>query len=161
LLAFAIEYEEETKVALAIGANILRVIAEGRAIVRDLPRLSGVSKEAVATSLSFLEKSGFATTKPESSGRRTKVVELTEKGQASRREYLQLVGAIESRWRSRFGKAVVEDLRRDLEALVIASNALFAGIEPYPDNWRASLPKLENLPHYPMVLHRGGFPDGS
>jgi hypothetical protein len=27
--------------------------------------------------------------------------------------------------------------------------------------WRASVPNPETLPHYPMVLHRGGYPDGS
>ena len=35
------------------------------------------------------------------------------------------------------------------------------GLEPYPDGWRAKVPRSEVLPHYPTVLHRGGFPDGS
>ena len=35
------------------------------------------------------------------------------------------------------------------------------GLEPYPDNWRAQVRRPETLPHYPMVLHRGGYPDGS
>jgi hypothetical protein len=38
---------------------------------------------------------------------------------------------------------------------------LFRGLEPYPDGWRASLRRPNTLPHYPMILHRGGFPDGS
>jgi hypothetical protein len=38
---------------------------------------------------------------------------------------------------------------------------LFGGLDLYPDGWRASVPKPEGLPHYPMILHRGGFPDGS
>jgi methyltransferase (TIGR00027 family) len=38
---------------------------------------------------------------------------------------------------------------------------LFAGLEPYPDNWRASARPLVTLPHFPMVLHRGCYPDGS
>ena len=33
--------------------------------------------------------------------------------------------------------------------------------EPYPDNWRASVRRPATLPHFPMVLHRGGYPDGS
>jgi hypothetical protein len=42
---------------------------------------------------------------------------------------------------------------------------------PYPDGWRAHPPYLSQteampaqaaaLPHYPMVSHRGGYPDGS
>ena len=39
--------------------------------------------------------------------------------------------------------------------------ALFQGLEPYPDNWRASVRRPVTLPYYPMVLHRGGYPDGS
>ena len=32
---------------------------------------------------------------------------------------------------------------------------------PYPDDWRADIRPPRTLPHYPMVLHRDGFPDGS
>jgi hypothetical protein len=38
---------------------------------------------------------------------------------------------------------------------------LFGGLEPYPDNWRALVRRPDVLPHFPMVLHRGGYPDGS
>jgi hypothetical protein len=33
--------------------------------------------------------------------------------------------------------------------------------DPYPENWRDSVRPPITLPHYPMVLHRGGYPDGS
>jgi hypothetical protein len=59
----------------------------------------------------------------------------------------------------------ISTLRKSLEPLVGDGTAehspLFKGIEPYPDGWRASVRKPETLPHYPMVLHRGGYPDGS
>ena len=38
---------------------------------------------------------------------------------------------------------------------------LMQGLEPYPDGWRAKVRRPGVLPHYPMVLHRGGYPDGS
>jgi len=49
---------------------------------------------------------------------------------------------------------------------------LSGGLTPYPDGWRASKPYAHRtqaliadprraLPHHPMVLHRGGWPDGS
>jgi hypothetical protein len=38
---------------------------------------------------------------------------------------------------------------------------LFLALEPYPGNWRARVRPPATLPHYPMVLHRGGYPDGS
>jgi hypothetical protein len=38
---------------------------------------------------------------------------------------------------------------------------LLRSFDHHPDGWRASLAKPQGLPHYPMILHRGGFPDGS
>jgi DNA-binding MarR family transcriptional regulator len=165
LLAFALEFENEAEVSLAISANVLRLVGEEGVRVRDLPRLAGVSKEAIATSLSFLTKRGYAVVKTESSGGRIKMVTLTPKGRRARDTYHQQLQAIEERWQARFGKGTISSLRASLERLVGAATAgrspLFRGLEPYPDGWRASVPKPETLPHYPMVLHRGGFPDGS
>jgi len=51
-------------------------------------------------------------------------------------------------------------LRKSLEPLVgqttAHSSPLFQGLEPFPKGWRASVPRPRTLPHYPMVLHRGG-----
>ena len=44
LLAFAIEYEHESDLSLAISANLLRVLDEQGVLVRDLPLLSSGSK---------------------------------------------------------------------------------------------------------------------
>ena len=33
--------------------------------------------------------------------------------------------------------------------------------DDHPDGWRASVRQPDLLPHFHMVLHRGGFPDGS
>jgi hypothetical protein len=53
-------------------------------------------------------------------------------------------------------------LRAALEPLAAGQpSPLFGGLEPYPDNWRASIRRPGTLPHFPMVLHRGGYPDGS
>ena len=55
VLAFAVEFERDSPVSLAIGANVLRIAGEGPR-VRDLPRLAGVSKEAIAMAVSFLAR---------------------------------------------------------------------------------------------------------
>ena len=39
--------------------------------------------------------------------------------------------------------------------------AALAAIEPQEENWRARVPPPRLLPHYPMILHRGGYPDGA
>jgi DNA-binding MarR family transcriptional regulator len=165
LLAFAVEFEGESEVSLAIGANVLRLAGDDGLRVRDLPRMAAVSKEAIAMALSFLSKRGYASIRLESAGSRVKVLWLTPKGRQARDAYGRLVGAIEERWQEKYGKHSVDTLRESLERLTggpgTQLSPLFGGLEPYPEGWRASLPKPAELPHFPMVLHRGGFPDGS
>lgn len=95
----------------------------------------------------------------ERSGTGAKVARLTPKGQEVKHTCDHLLGIVEERWQNRFGSDVIGALRESLERL--AEGPLFQGLEPYPDGWRASVRKPTTLPHYPMVLHRGGFPDGS
>jgi DNA-binding MarR family transcriptional regulator len=165
LLAFAIEFERESDLSLAISANVVRVLDEKGVRVRDLPLLSGVSKEAITMAMGILQKRHAAVIEPDQSGARAKVARLTRKGREAQDAYRQLVSIIEERWQARFGKGVVRTLRESLERLAGDPTAqrspLFGGLEPYPDGWRASVRKPDTLPHYPMVLHRGGFPDGS
>jgi DNA-binding MarR family transcriptional regulator len=167
LLAFALEYEREAELSIAIGANVLRLFpGDGAEMLRvkDIPRLSGVSKEAAAVAASFLTKRGYARIESESPTRRTKALRLTAKGQKVRDEYNRLIKAVEERWHSTFGHETIRHLRSSLEPLVGEPNQkspLFLGLEPYPENWRAAIPQPETLPHFPMVLHRGGYPDGS
>jgi DNA-binding MarR family transcriptional regulator len=158
LLAFAVEFERESEVSFAICANVLRLATQEGVRVRDLPRLAAVSKEAIATALSFLEKRGYAVVRPESTGSRVKVLELTPPGRRAQDAYRRLVQAIEERWETTCPKGSIRGLRDILGRL---NGELFRGLEPYPEGWRASVPKPDGLPHYPMVLHRGGFPDGS
>ena len=157
LFAFAIQFERESGLSLAISANVLRLASEQGTRVRDLPRLSGVSKEAIAMALKRLDASGLAIVQREQKNSRIKALGLTARGQNARDTYRRLVWDIEKHWETSFGQSVI-DLRQSLEA---ASPALWRGLEPYPDGWRASVHRPDTLPHYPMVLHRGGFPDGS
>jgi DNA-binding MarR family transcriptional regulator len=164
LLAFAIRFERESRLSLAISANVLRLAGEEGTRVRDLPRLSGVSKEAIAMAIKRLDAGGFAIVQAERKDSRVKVLNLTAAGQNARATYHRLVWAIEKRWEASLGESIA-NLRQSLEHLTRESPAgrpaLFAGLEPYPDGWRSSVHTPEALPHYPMVLHRGGFPDGS
>jgi DNA-binding MarR family transcriptional regulator len=127
--------------------------------------MSGVSKEAIAMALGFLEKRGYAAVKPESLGSKVKVLMLTPKGQILRKLYREWMPAIEGRWQMRFGENAIRALRDALEELGAGApkeeSRLFEGLKPYPDGWRAALRMPETLPHFPMVLHRGGYPDGS
>jgi DNA-binding MarR family transcriptional regulator len=157
LLAFALDFERESDLSLAICANVIRLLTQEGVRVRDLPRLSGVSKEAIAMASGFLAKGRYIVVEPDPTASRTKRVRLTAKGRDAQDEYVRLLAAIEERWQARFGEYAIRNIRDSLEQV----SPLFRGLDPYPDGWRASFPKPETLPHYPMVLHRGGYPDGS
>lgn len=83
--------------------------------------------------------------------------------QESQVAHRQLLRHVEDQWESRFGTDVTGPLRESLETLVGDERGprLFPALEPYPDGWRASVQGPGTLPHLPMVLDRGGYPDGS
>jgi DNA-binding MarR family transcriptional regulator len=159
LLGFTLDFEAGSKISLPISANTLRVLTPTGVRVRELPLLTGVSKEANAMAVGFLERHGCAAVEPDASASRGKVVRLTAKGQRAQAKYVRVLGAAEEEWVARFGPEAVQALREALERVV--GPALLDGVRPYPDGWRASVRPPSTLPHYPMVLHRGGYPDGS
>ncbi len=165
LFAFTIEFERASTVSLAISANTLRVLSEEGVRVRDLPHLTGVSKEAISMSVGFLERRGHVVIEPDRTAARTRVVRLTPQGRKAQEAHRRLLGVIEERWQARFGPDNIRALRDALERLVGEPTAqpspLVRGLEPYPEGWRASVRPPDTLPHHPTVLHRGGFPDGS
>ena len=57
--------------------------------------------------------------------------------------------------------ALRESLGRLIGEPTAKLSTLFRGLEPYPNGWRAMVARPEVLPHDPMILHRGGFPDSS
>ena len=165
LLGFALEYEAESAVSLAIGANLLRVLGADGTRLRDLPPLTGISKEAVSWAMGVLLRARLAVEEPDPAANRGKVARLTPAGVRAQQLYLELMGTIEDRWMQRYGRDAVAGLRQSAEALAVSAHGqpppLFQALEPYPDNWRASVRPPGTLPYYPMVLHRGGYPDGS
>jgi methyltransferase (TIGR00027 family) len=163
LLAFALDYEAESEVSLAVGANLLRVLRAEGTRLRDLPLLTGLSKEAVAWALGVLLRARLAVSEPDPAASRGQVARLTPRGLHAQRLHLELLATVEDRWRERFGPDTIGALRQSLAALATGTEPppLFQALEPYPDNWRASVRPPGTLPYYPMVLHRGGYPDGS
>jgi hypothetical protein len=164
LLALAVAFERESQESLAISANLLRVLDRRGVLVRDLPAESGVSKESLAMATSFATSRRLIAIEPDTRGGKWKVARLTGKGAQARDLYDELLSSLEQRWRVRFGGETIARLRASLELLAGPGGRqppLFAGLAPYPDGWRAAVRPPATLPHYPMVLHRGGYPDGS
>ncbi len=163
LLSFAVEYEREAGLSLAVAANVLRVLGTEGTRLRDLPALTGTSTESVRWALGILTRADLAAEEPDPAASRGKVARLTARGLEAQRLYHELAGEIERRWDDRFTPAVTRrppGLARTA-GYAASRQALLAGLEPYPDNWRASVRRPATLPHFPMVLHRGGYPDGS
>src|SRR5581483_7095039 len=133
LLAFAIEFERESDVSLAIYANVVRILHEDGIQVREIPRLAGVSKEALSMAMGILEENCLAVVEPDVAGSRFKVARLTPKGQEVRGASRRLLDTIEERWQSRFGADTIRRLREALERLAGEPTArrspLFEGLE--------------------------------
>jgi hypothetical protein len=162
LLAYTLDFERESELSLPLSANFVRVLDGQGVPVRDLPLLSGVSKEATAMALTFLAKTRFVAVDGASAA--TKRARLTPEGQKAQRALARLHADAAQRWET-------PGLRSALER-VLEHADLARGLEPHPGGWRASKPYVAHteailaeprsaLPHYPMVLHRGGWPDGS
>jgi hypothetical protein len=161
LLAYTIDFEDASPVSLPLSANVLRVLRETGVPVRELPVLAGVSKEAVEVSLTSLRKTDYVIVEGAPASKRT--IRVTPAGARLQTDQRRLHSRIGKRWGA--------DLRTSLER-ILGHPDLSAGLQPYPDGWRASKPYAQQteavladprgrLPHYPMVLHRGGWPDGS
>jgi DNA-binding MarR family transcriptional regulator len=165
LLGLAVAYERESPVSLAIGANVLRVLTEDGVRVRDLPHLTGVAKPGVDMSLGMLQKLDFADVGPNPDGSRWKIARLTPGGRSAQESHQCRLAGAELVTRSRFGTDAVNTLRGMLEPLVGdptgQRSPLYAGLAPYPDGWRAKIREPDTLPHFPVILQRGGYPDGN
>jgi methyltransferase (TIGR00027 family) len=158
LVAFAAGFGQQSGLALPASANVLRVLDERGVRVRDMPDRGGVSKEAVSMALGLLRRRGLAEVVAVPAGGRWQVARLTGSGTAARRDYRDAVATAGQRWRDEHGGQVIDPLGTALERL---APSLPLGLRPYPDGWRARVRAFATLPHFPMVLHRGGYPDGS
>jgi hypothetical protein len=125
-----------------------------------------VSKEAVALSLSWLEREAYVEVGADP-GARGKRATLTPSGRASQAVGLRRRVEVDATWES----DAVARLRSSLDAII--DDPVFGlGLVPPPMGWRGAgrykpftdafvTDARSGLPDHPMVLHRGGWPDGS
>ena len=168
LLLFTLEFESEADVSLPHLADVLRVIDDDAVPIKELPVRAGVSKEGMDAATKFLVKAGLLG----SEGKGAKaVLSLTPEGQDVHQRATQQLSDVEASWAERHGSAVLARLRDALEA-ILGHPSLAEGLTPHPEGWRRHKRYAKQtemlladpraaLPHHPMVLHRGGFPDGS
>ena len=165
LLAFTLDFEARSPLALPICANALRVLDETGARLRDLPARTGTSKPAVAQSLTLLKRHHLALVEPDPAARRGQRVRLTRAGTVAQANAERHLRTVVDEWCSRFGRTAIEGLRAALAAVVGSGDPAIAplsiGLRPPPGNWRSYLPAPTLLPHHPILLGRGAWPDAS
>jgi hypothetical protein len=165
LLAYTLDFERTSVLSLPLSENVVRVLDETGVDIRDLPQAAAVSSEATSMALTFLKKRGYVVVAD-------KVARLTPEGVAAREAAAETHTEIESQ----FDAEATRRLRAAMQALLEQRDGerprLALGLEPHAGGWRASGRYLRQteamlesprsgLPRYPMVLHRGGWPDGS
>jgi hypothetical protein len=163
LLAFTLAAEDGAGVAMPVSANLLSVLDGDAVPVRDLPALTGLAKEGVAFAQNVLTRSERAALGPAVGGR-GQVIRLTEPGLKTKRSVGRRVAELEADWARQHGTALAR-VRTELAELdgdgVAGASPLLDAIVHPSGGWRvARRPRLV-LPRHPLVLHRGGYPDGA
>jgi DNA-binding MarR family transcriptional regulator len=154
LTAFALEFEATGKLSLALCANLLPVLGAEPIPLRDLPDATGIQREQVDNVAGYLERAGLAELVPIPGAKRGKALALTERGEKAKAASARKLARLEATWEKRHGPV----LARVREALATL-DATFP--EHPPGTWRAEAKELARLPRFPLVTHRGGFPDGA
>lgn len=172
LLRFTLDYEDEAPLSLPLLANVVRVLGHESTTVKEIPLRAGISNEAVSASINALRASGLVDVT--GSGVRA-VARLTSAGAAARTDGDHRVREVERAW-AREGTGDIAALLAACEGILsqgAGSGSLMAGgLRPHEGAWRTSTryrartaavlaDPRSALPHHPMVLHRGGYPDGS
>jgi hypothetical protein len=172
LLVLTLQFERASSVSLPLLANVLRVLEAEPTPIREVPRRAQVSKEAISAATTHLSKAGLADT----TGTGAKMtVRLTPEGAAARTASYRTLAGVERNW-GRRPSCDVASLRGQMETFLSRRtgdrSVLGEGLRPHSGGWRNYKQYLDQteaivsepesaLPHHPMVLHRGGFPDGA
>ena len=113
----------------------------------------------------WLQRRACAVEEPDPTASRGRVLRLTPKGGRAQQAAIRVVGSTEASMadaiRVRSGNGARNRTRAGCRRRILCRLALAPGLIPYDDNWRAALGRPETLPCHPMVLNRGGYPDGS
>ncbi len=154
LTAFALEYESSGKLSLALSVNLLPVLSAAPTPLRDLPDATGIQREQLDNAAGYLERAGLAEIVPTPGAKRGKSLALTKRGEEAKSASAAKLARLEATWEERHG-AKLAAVRDALASIAIAEP------EHPPGTWRAKAKSLARLPRFPLVTHRGGFPDGA
>ena len=133
LQMFTREFNARSDTPLSLCASTLRVLSAEPVPERDIPALTGSSREQ--SGLGWQHKPYVKVEQDRASGR-GKVVRLTDRGLEAQRNYWQLVRKIEADWEHEHGASTIGQLRKDLQELFALRDGekllMSAGLSPPP-----------------------------
>ena len=135
LLAFALEFERESRAPIALCANAIRVLSDEPMAEAEIPKRTGCSEETAG--LGWQHKPYIVVERDPARGR-GKFVRLSEAGIVAQQEYSRRTRAIEETWKKRFGTAT-QEIRDSLTAL-LERGELSEGLQPPAGTTRAGAP---------------------
>jgi len=156
LTALALEFEASGKLSLALSTNLLAVLGDDPTPLRHLPDATGIQREQIDNAVGYLGRAKLADVVPTPGAKRGKSVALTARGEEAKAAVARKLRGLEAKWEERHGKSLV-GVREALAQLP----PLLGTLEHPPGTWRAESKPLARLPRFPLVTHRGGYPDGA
>src|SRR5580700_429320 len=105
--------------SMVMWLNCMQFVSDGGVTVREVERLARTT-----TNWNGMERWGYIVVKPDPADSRPKpprsdwIVRATPKGRKTQAVWRPLSGAIEKRWRARFGELQIDRLRRSLWAVI-------------------------------------------
>jgi DNA-binding MarR family transcriptional regulator len=172
LTAFALEFEASGKLSLALSANVLPALGDEPVPLRELPDATGIQREQIDNIAGYLERAGLVELVPIPGAKRGKALVLTGRGEKAKASTAKKIADLEATWDELHG-ATVHRVREALAPLMASADdepitvraaipsPLLDGLKHPPGTWRAEAKPLARLPRFPLVTHRGGFPDGA
>jgi len=151
LLAFALDFERQSRTPISLCANMIRVLSDEPTPEAEIPQRTGCSPETAG--IGWQHKPYIVVESDPARGR-GKFVRLSEAGIKAQDEYLTIARDIEEKWKKRFGTATKE-LRESLTALLKRAE-LSEGLKPPPGTTRAGAqtPALGRLAIGPAARQR-------
>jgi DNA-binding MarR family transcriptional regulator len=85
--------------------------------ITDLARLADMTKQALGELIDGLEESGFVVSRRSATDGRVRIVSRTQTGDDAAAETLQMIEAVEQRWRAELGAARFDTMKDALREL--------------------------------------------
>jgi hypothetical protein len=132
LLAFALDFEHESRLPISLCANAIRVLGDEPIPEAEIPIRTGCSEETAGIGW---QHKPYIIVETDPARGRGKFVRLSEAGITARQEYYRRTRAVEEKWKKRFPAATNES--RESLTTLLKSGGLSDALKPPPGTTRA------------------------